>query len=62
MVTDTDTALNAIDDLLVMKELDNTPMMEELGKTIDSLSTSRKAPGSDGLPPELIKCGKPSLL
>ena len=35
--------------------------MEELSKAIDALA-SGKAPGEDGIPPEIIKCGKSALL
>jgi hypothetical protein len=57
----TDTALNAIPDLTVMEELDNPPSLEELRKAIDCLACG-KAPGSDGIPPEVLKNGKPALL
>jgi hypothetical protein len=57
----TDTALNAIPDLPVMEELDTPPTMDELSKAIDCLAC-RKAPGSDGIPPEVLKSGKPALL
>ena len=56
-----DAALNAIPDLPVLDELDVEPSMEELSKAIDCLSTG-KAPGEDGIPPEIIKCGKDALL
>ena len=44
-----------------MDELDTPPTIEELNKAIDSLS-SDKAPGNDGIPPEIIKAGKDSSL
>ena len=44
-----------------MKELDMEPTQEELGKAIDSLNCG-KAPGADGITPDVIKLGKPSLL
>ena len=44
-----------------MEELDEVPTMEELSKAIDALPND-KAPGSDNIPPEAIKCGKPALL
>ena len=57
----TQEALDSIEDLPVLKELDPEPTLEELSKTIDELA-SEKAPGEDGIPPEVIKCGKPALL
>ena len=52
--------LNSIVNLSVMEELDKEPMQEELSKAIDSLA-SGKAPGIDGITPDIIKLGKPSL-
>ena len=43
-----------------MEELDNPPTMEELSKAIDRL-TCGKATGSDEIPPEVLKNGKPAL-
>ena len=43
-----------------MDELDAEPTIEELDKAIDTLSNG-KAPGSDGIPPEVIKSGKFAL-
>ena len=40
-----------------MEELDSPPSVEELSKAIDSLAGG-KAPGNDGIPPEIIKVGK----
>ena len=57
----TEAALNAIPQLTVLEELDAEPTLDELEKAINCL-TSGKAPGSDGIPPEIIKCGKPVLL
>ena len=54
-------ALNTIPQLNVLEELDVEPTLDELEKAISCL-TSGKAPGSDGIPPEIIKCGKPVLL
>ncbi|KAI8505331.1 hypothetical protein Bbelb_174400 [Branchiostoma belcheri] len=54
-------ALDSIDDLSVIAELDAEPTMEELSKAIDSMP-SWKAPGEDNIPAEVIKCGKPVLL
>jgi len=57
----TDTALDAIPDLPVLEELDTPPTLEELSKAIDCLACG-KAPGSDGIPPEVLKIGKPALI
>lgn len=57
----TDTALDAIPDLLVMEALDTPPTLEELRKAIDCLACG-KDPGSDSIPPESLKNGKPALL
>ena len=59
--TVTDTALDNIPDLPVIEELDNPPTEEELGRAIDCLA-SGKAPGADGIPPEVLKSGKSVLL
>ena len=37
------------------------PSMEELDKAINALA-NRKAPGADGIPPEILKTGKPALM
>ena len=44
-----------------MEELDTEPTLEELSKAIDSLA-SGKAPGSNGIPPHLLKHCKTTLL
>ncbi|XP_076032369.1 uncharacterized protein LOC143020093 [Oratosquilla oratoria] len=54
-------ALDAIEPLAIMEELDAEPTIAELCKAIDSLA-SGKAPGNDGIPPDLIKCCKNTLL
>ena len=56
----TDAALDAISQLPVLEELDDEPTVE-LGKAIDALATG-KAPGEDGMPPEVIKAGKEALI
>ena len=54
-------ALDDIPDLPVMEELDSLPTMVELSRAIDCLACG-KAPGNDGIPPEVLKCGKEILL
>ena len=54
-------ALNAIEDMSALEDLDAEPTMQELSKPIDALSRG-KPPGEDGIPPEIIKVGKPTLL
>ena len=54
-------ALDVIDCLPTMDELDSEPLVEELSKAIDSLA-SGKAPGNDGIPPDLIKHCQTTLL
>jgi hypothetical protein len=44
-----------------MEELDTEPTVEELSKAIDNLALE-KAPGSEGIPPDLMKQCKSSLL
>ena len=56
-----DSALNRVPALPVLDQLDALPSIEELSKAIDHLS-SGKAPGNDGIPAEVLKCGKPALL
>ena len=57
----TQEALDAIEELPVLEELDSEPTTEELSNAIDALACG-KAPGEDGIPPEIIKYGKPALL
>ncbi len=57
----TDTVLESTTPLPEMKELDALPTVDELSKAIDSLAHG-KAPGSDGIPPEVIKAGQKSVL
>eukprot|EP00105_Crassostrea_gigas_P021162 XP_011440210.1 PREDICTED: uncharacterized protein LOC105337258 [Crassostrea gigas] len=59
--TVTVSALEATECLPTMDELDVEPTLEELSKTIDNLA-SGKAPGNDGIPPDLLKQCKSSLL
>ena len=57
----TEDALNTIESLPVLEELDSQPSLEELGKALDSLAPG-KAPGNDGIPAEVLKCHKESLV
>ena len=57
----TDLALVDILDLPIMVEIDATPTKEEIQKVIDCLA-SGKAPRSDGIPTEVLKSGKSTLL
>ncbi|KAJ8364577.1 hypothetical protein SKAU_G00134080 [Synaphobranchus kaupii] len=54
-------ALDAIECLPTMVELDAELTTAELSKAIDSLAAG-KVPGSDGIPPDLIKHCKTALL
>ena len=53
--------LDAMDRLPQMPVLDEPPPLEELSKAIDKLP-SGKAAGKDGIPAEVLKSGKSSLL
>ena len=59
--TITDEALKNIPQLSVLNHLDAEPTIKELEDALDHLP-SGKSPGSDGIPPEVIKSGKPALL
>ena len=50
----TETELNAIPQLTILEELDAEPTLDELEKAINFL-ISGKAPGSNGIPAEIIK-------
>ena len=54
-------ALDGIDCLPTMDELDSEPLVEELSQVIDSLA-SGKAPGNEGIPPDLTKHGKATIM
>ena len=56
-----DSALDAIEPLPIMEDLDAKRTLEEFSKAIDSLACG-KAPGTDGIPPDLIKRCKCTLL
>ena len=58
---ETETALDVIPVLPVMDELDSSPTTEEIDKATDNLACG-KAPGTDGIPAEVLKSGKPALL
>jgi len=55
------TTLESVERLPVMKKLDKMPSLEELSRATNSLP-SGKAPGLDGIPAEVIKSGKWPLL
>ena len=56
-----DEALMAMESLSIMDELDSEPTLEDINQTLNQLS-SGKAPGNDGIPVEVIKCAKETLL
>ena len=57
----TEDALNAIDCLPELEELDREPTIDELSEALDSLA-SGKAPGKDGITAEVLKCCKETLI
>ena len=57
----TEDALNAIECLPELEELDREPTIDELSEALDSLA-SGKAPGKDGIPAEVLKCCKETLI
>ena len=56
----TEKALQAIEPLPCMTELDEAQTLEEVEKVIDKLA-SGQAPGKEGIPAEVIKCAKKIL-
>jgi hypothetical protein len=52
----TNNALNAIENLPCLTKLDEKPTETELKLALEKLTTG-KAPGKDGIPAEVIKCG-----
>ncbi|KAI8519655.1 hypothetical protein Bbelb_029120 [Branchiostoma belcheri] len=59
--TVTEVAINSTPTMPVLEALDAEPTMAELEEAIDALA-SGKAPGTDAIPPEVIKGGKTVLL
>lgn len=57
----TDSAVESTDLLHEMEELDVPPSVDELRKAVNSLACG-KAPGNDGIPPEVIRAGKNTAL
>ncbi|XP_069179020.1 uncharacterized protein [Procambarus clarkii] len=53
-------ALDAIECLPIMEELDLEPTVEEVEKTLDLLSLG-KAPGDDRIPTDVLKCARGTL-
>jgi hypothetical protein len=56
-----DSVLNEIEELQVIPELDEKPNIDKLKRAIKGMPTG-KAPGNDGIPAEVIKCGDNALL
>uniref|UniRef100_A0ABM5FP43 Craniofacial development protein 2-like n=1 Tax=Pogona vitticeps TaxID=103695 RepID=A0ABM5FP43_9SAUR len=57
----TEEALNNIECLPVLEELDSEPTLAEIKAVFDSLA-SGKAPGRDNIPVEVLKCGKEIII
>ena len=57
----TEQALEAVERLPTIDALDIIPTEEDITSAMESL-TNGKSPGSDGIPPEVLKCGKSTLL
>ena len=56
-----DEVLMAMESLSIMDELDSEPTLEDINQALDQLF-SGKASGKDGIPVEVIKCAKGTLL
>ena len=54
-------ALNAVECLQTVDVLDDKPTLDELRSAVGA-RTAGKAPGKDGIPSEVIKCAKATLL
>ena len=57
----TEDALNAIECRPELEELDREPPIDELSEALDSLA-SGKEPGKYGIPAEVLKCCKETLI
>ena len=57
----TEDALNAIECLPELEELNREPTIDKDSEALDSLA-SAKAPGKDGIPAEVLKCCKETLI
>ena len=57
----TEDALNAIECLPELEDLDREPAINELSEALNSLA-SGKAPGNDGIPAEVLNCCKETLI
>jgi Reverse transcriptase (RNA-dependent DNA polymerase) len=56
-----DDALSSLPDLSILDSLDETPSLTDLSNAINSLKNG-KAPGSDGIPAEIIKASRSILI
>ena len=53
----------AMESLSIMDELDSEPTLEDINQALDiNQLSSGKAPENDGIPVEVIKCAKGTLL
>ena len=57
----TEVAMEAVERLPTIDELDFEPSEEDISTSLNSL-TKGKSPGSDGIPAEILKCGQSTLL